>query len=177
MKENERYTIDTVAVLGYLADRLPSRADRVFQKAEDGRAELVVPSITLGETLYTLLKGKEVFGVRIPMEKLSVFYDVVESRGSLSKPERIERCGEHCAPAASRPDDSCNPQAVGFKGDSNRRPRDFGSRRHRNHLVRDQDCSRVAERTIGPTGSRANLSAKQQVCTTTGLAGRHRAEL
>jgi len=83
LNENERYTIDTVAVLGYLADRLPSRADRVFQKAEDGRAELVVPSITLGETLYTLLNGKEVFGVRIPMEKLSVFYDVVESRGSL----------------------------------------------------------------------------------------------
>src|SRR5207244_13345334 len=70
-------------VPGYLADRLPSRADRVFQKAEDGRAELVLPSITLCETLYTLLNGKEVFGVRIPMEKLSVFYDVVESRGSL----------------------------------------------------------------------------------------------
>lgn len=83
MNENERYTIDTVAVLGYLADRLPSKADRIFQRAEDGRAELVVPSITLGETLYTLLKGKEVFGVRIPMEKLSLFYDVIESRGSL----------------------------------------------------------------------------------------------
>jgi len=84
LKENERYTVDTVAVLGYLADRLPSRADRVFQKAEGGRAELIVPSITQGETLYTLLNGKEVVGVRIPMEKLSVFYDVVESRG---KPE------------------------------------------------------------------------------------------
>ena len=28
-----------------------------------------------------------------------------------------------------------------------------------------------------PTGPRASLLAKQQVCTTTGLAGRHRAEL
>jgi predicted nucleic acid-binding protein len=69
--------------VGYLADRLPSRADKVFQKAEDGRAELIVPSITLGETLYTLLNGKEVFGVRIPIEKLSVLYNVVESGGSL----------------------------------------------------------------------------------------------
>ena len=148
LNANERYTIDTVAVLGYLADRLPSRADRVFQKAEDGRAELVVPSITLGETLYTLLKGKEVFGVRIPMEKLSVFYDVVESRGSL-RLEDLNLNGWRdvasvCAPGASRPDDCCNPPAVGFEGDSNRRPRDFGSRRNRNHLVRDQDCSRVA---------------------------------
>jgi len=83
LNETDRYTIDTVAVLGYLADRLPSRADRVFQRAEDGKAELVVPSITLGETLYTLLKGKEVFGVRVPMEKLSVFYDVIESGGGL----------------------------------------------------------------------------------------------
>jgi len=30
---------------------------------------------------------------------------------------------------------------------------------------------------VGPTALQANLSAKQQVCTTTGLAGRHRAEL
>ena len=83
MNESDRYTVDTMAVLGYLADRLPSRADKLFQRAEDGKTELIVPSITLGETLYTLLKGKEVFGVRIPIEKLSVFYDVIESGGSL----------------------------------------------------------------------------------------------
>src|SRR5439155_146782 len=54
----------------------------------------------------------------------------------------MEGCGEHCAPGASRPDDCCNPQAVGLKGDSNRRPRDCGSRRNRYHetLRQGSDC-------------------------------------
>lgn len=78
LSEIERYTIDTIALLGYLADRLPRRVDTIFKKAEDERAILVLPSIVIGEALYTLLKGREAFGVKIPPEKLTIFLEVLE---------------------------------------------------------------------------------------------------
>jgi len=73
------YTADTMALLCYLADKLPQKADEVFKRAEDEEALLLVPSIVVGEAIFTLLKGKEVFGVKIPLEKLAVFLDVLET--------------------------------------------------------------------------------------------------
>lgn len=79
MGESDVYTVDAVALLCYLADRLPRRVDEIFKRAEDEEALLVVPSIALGETIFTLLKGKEIFGTRIPLEKLTTFLEVLET--------------------------------------------------------------------------------------------------
>ena len=79
MIETNVYTVDTIALLCYLADKLPHKADEIFKQAEDEEATLVVPSITLGEAIFTLLKGREVFGVKIPLEKLMTFLDVLET--------------------------------------------------------------------------------------------------
>lgn len=77
-EEGAAYTADAVAVLGYLADRLPSGADGIFERAERGEATLWIPSIVLGEVLFTLLKGKEVFGHRVPPEKFVILLDSLE---------------------------------------------------------------------------------------------------
>ena len=79
MSERNVYTTDTMALLCYLADRLPRRVNEVFKKAEDEQVILAVPSIVLGEAMFTLLKGREIFGVRVPLEKLTTFLDVLET--------------------------------------------------------------------------------------------------
>lgn len=83
MSQLDRYTIDSVALLGYLADKLPSRSDRIFRMAEDEKALLIVPSITLGESIFTLLKGREVFGVKVPSEKILLFLEILSTSRSL----------------------------------------------------------------------------------------------
>lgn len=83
MSQLDRYTIDSVAILGYLADKLPSKPDRIFRMAEDEKVLLVVPSITLGESIFTLLKGREVLGVRVPLEKIILFLEILPTSRSL----------------------------------------------------------------------------------------------
>ena len=58
----DKYTIDTVAFLSYLADVLPTKVDDIFKLAEKNQVVLILPSIVLGETLYTIYKGKNIFG-------------------------------------------------------------------------------------------------------------------
>jgi predicted nucleic acid-binding protein len=77
--ETSTYTVDAIALLCYLADKLPPSADKIFKRAEDEEAILVVPSIVLGEAIFTLLKGRAVFGVKIPLEKLTTFLEVLET--------------------------------------------------------------------------------------------------
>lgn len=72
------YTADAMAVLAYLADKLPENAERIFRMAEDDEAKIQVPSIAVGEVLYTISKGKDVFGVEVPIEKISLILDVLE---------------------------------------------------------------------------------------------------
>ncbi|KPV64977.1 MAG: hypothetical protein AOA65_0605 [Candidatus Bathyarchaeota archaeon BA1] len=79
MSKFEAYTIDSIALLGYLADRLPTKVDEIFKRAEDEDVWMMVPSIVVGETLFTLLKGREVFGRKIPLDKLMIFLDAVET--------------------------------------------------------------------------------------------------
>lgn len=79
MSELQAYTVDSIALLGYLADQLPVEVDKIFKRAEDGEALLTIPSIVIGETVFTLLKGREVFGVKVPVEKLTTFLDVLET--------------------------------------------------------------------------------------------------
>jgi hypothetical protein len=77
--EISTYTVDAIALLCYLADKLPRSADKIFKRAEDEEAILVVPSIILGEVIFTLLKGRAVFGVKIPVEKMATFLKVLET--------------------------------------------------------------------------------------------------
>ncbi|MFY3742216.1 MAG: putative nucleic acid-binding protein [Candidatus Nitrosomirales archaeon] len=54
----ETYVVDTVALAKYLADDLPESAERIFLLAEKGKAKLLVPSIVVGEFIYSALKGR-----------------------------------------------------------------------------------------------------------------------
>jgi predicted nucleic acid-binding protein len=79
LSDADAYTVDAIALLCYLADRLPRRVDEIFKRAEDEKALLVVPSIVVGESIFALLRGKEIFGTRIPIERLATFLDVLET--------------------------------------------------------------------------------------------------
>ncbi len=54
----ETYVVDTVALARYFEDDLPRSADKIFRLAEEGRAELLIPSIVVGEFIYSVLKGR-----------------------------------------------------------------------------------------------------------------------
>ena len=71
--------MDTVAFLAYLADSLPPKVDMIFTQAENREINLILPSIALGEVLYTIYKGKEVFGKKIPVQKIELLFSVLES--------------------------------------------------------------------------------------------------
>lgn len=59
------YTADAVALLVYLVDGLPQRADRVFAEAEAGETIVQAPSTALAEVLYSVSRDKDVRGVRL----------------------------------------------------------------------------------------------------------------
>ena len=73
-----KYIVDAVAFLAYLADKLPKDANKIFQLAEDKQVTLFLPSIALGECLYTIYKGKEVFGKIIPTEKIPLIFQILQ---------------------------------------------------------------------------------------------------
>ena len=75
----EIYIVDAVAFLAYLADKLPKKADDIFRKAEKKEIKLLLPSIALGETLYTIYKGKQIFGEEIPLEKINLIFQVLKN--------------------------------------------------------------------------------------------------
>jgi predicted nucleic acid-binding protein len=52
------YVVDTIALVKYFEDDLPARANSIFKLAEEGKAKLLVPSIVIGEFIYTALKGR-----------------------------------------------------------------------------------------------------------------------
>ena len=74
----ESFIVDTVAFLAYLSDNLPTKLDELFKKAEKKQVKLLLPSIAFGETLYTIYKGKEIFGNEIPLEKIELIFQIVE---------------------------------------------------------------------------------------------------
>jgi len=57
----KKYVTDTIALLAYTTNTLPTKADNIFKKAEQNKALLIVPSICIGEFIYTILKQKPVF--------------------------------------------------------------------------------------------------------------------
>lgn len=74
----ESFIVDAVAFLAFLADQLPKKADDVFKKAEEKQTKLLLPSIALGETLYTIYKGKDIFGKKVPLEKVELIFLILE---------------------------------------------------------------------------------------------------
>jgi predicted nucleic acid-binding protein len=59
------YTADAVALLAYLVDALPERADRIFAEAEAGETVVQAPSKALAEVLYSVSRDKDVRGVTL----------------------------------------------------------------------------------------------------------------
>lgn len=59
------YTADAVALLVYLVDALPNRADRVFAEAEAGEAVIQAPGTAMAEVLYAVSRDKDVRGVSL----------------------------------------------------------------------------------------------------------------
>lgn len=59
------YTADTVALLAYLVDALPRRADQVFAEAEAGETVIQAPNTALAEVLYAVSREKDVRGVTL----------------------------------------------------------------------------------------------------------------
>jgi predicted nucleic acid-binding protein len=55
----DRYVIDTVAFIYYLAELLPGKAEKIFQSAEKGDVKLILPSISIGEAIYVFKKQKK----------------------------------------------------------------------------------------------------------------------
>ena len=60
-----RYTADAVALLVYLVDALPRRADQLFAAAEAGETVIEVPSTALAEALYSVSRDTDVRGVTL----------------------------------------------------------------------------------------------------------------
>ncbi|MHA1730991.1 MAG: type II toxin-antitoxin system VapC family toxin [Promethearchaeota archaeon] len=77
----DKYVVDAVAFLAYLADALPAASDEIFKSAERGEVSLILPSIVLGEVLYTIYRGREVFGARIPEEKIDFIFRTLRHSG------------------------------------------------------------------------------------------------
>jgi len=72
------YIVDAVAFLAFLADQLPTKANDIFKKAEEKQAKLLLPSIALGEMLYTIYKGKDIFGKNVPLDKIDFLFLILE---------------------------------------------------------------------------------------------------
>ena len=60
-----RYTVDGVAMARYLVDRLPSAADDVFQRAEEGIDVLEAPTVTVSEAIWTAVNKGAIAGVEV----------------------------------------------------------------------------------------------------------------
>lgn len=52
------YVADTMALARYLENNLPKKANDVFEKAEAGKATILVPQIVIAEFIYIALKGR-----------------------------------------------------------------------------------------------------------------------
>ena len=59
------YTADAVALLVYLVDALPERADQVFAEAEAGETVIQAPSTALAEVLYSVSRDKDITGITL----------------------------------------------------------------------------------------------------------------
>jgi len=59
------YMADAVALLRYLVDELPVRADEIFTRAEQGIDVVRAPDTQLAEALYQVAHGGDVAGIEL----------------------------------------------------------------------------------------------------------------
>jgi len=60
-----RYTVDGVAMARYLVDRLPSAADEVFERAEQGIDVIEAPTVTVSEAIWTAVNKGQIAGITV----------------------------------------------------------------------------------------------------------------
>ena len=60
-----RYTVDGVAMVRYLVDRLPPASDDVFDRAEKGIDVLEAPTVTVSEAIWTAVNKGTIAGVKV----------------------------------------------------------------------------------------------------------------
>ena len=77
MNDTEIYGLDSVALLSYFANTLGRQGDDLFTKAESNEIKLIVPSIVIGESIYTILKKRNIFGTGIPQEKINYILELL----------------------------------------------------------------------------------------------------
>ncbi len=75
--DNEIYGVDSVALLSYFVNKLGRDGDIIFSNAESNEARMLIPSIVIGESIYTILKERNIFGIVIPREKINYILDVI----------------------------------------------------------------------------------------------------
>jgi predicted nucleic acid-binding protein len=54
----KKYVVDTVALVYYLQNTLPTSADKIFKLAEQNKCKLLIPEIVFSEFVYISLKGR-----------------------------------------------------------------------------------------------------------------------
>jgi predicted nucleic acid-binding protein len=87
------YTADAVALLAYLVDALPRRADRVFAEAEAGETVVQTPATAVAETLYSVSRDKDVRGITLqgtPEQARQALLDTGPVTVSASDDELVE---------------------------------------------------------------------------------------
>lgn len=60
-----RYTADGVAMARYLVDRLPSDADEIFERAEQGIDIIEAPPVIISEAIWAAVNKTEIGGLRV----------------------------------------------------------------------------------------------------------------
>jgi len=61
----KRYTVDGVAMARYLVDRLPSNADTVFERAEQGIDVVEAPTVAISEAIWATVNKGDIAGISV----------------------------------------------------------------------------------------------------------------
>jgi predicted nucleic acid-binding protein len=62
-----RYTVDAVAMAGYLVGGLPSAASEIFERAENGIDVVEAPSAVVGEAMWAVSNKGTIAGIEVDM--------------------------------------------------------------------------------------------------------------
>jgi predicted nucleic acid-binding protein len=84
------YMVDAVALLRYLVDELPSGADEVFERAEQGLDVLYAPDVQIAEALYQIEKGDRVADITLEGDPRDTLRRLVTNG-----PVEVVSIGEH----------------------------------------------------------------------------------
>jgi len=60
-----RYTVDGVAMARYLVDRLPTEADEIFVRAEQGIDVVEAPTVAISEAIWAAVNKGDIAGISV----------------------------------------------------------------------------------------------------------------